>query len=207
MINRIALSSGIIIPLWLFIGVAIAGSFYPDYSHFNQALSELGASGAPTNKISPAINNYPLGVLFIVFGLAISLIHTQSKLAIFSGLLIILHGIASIIAGYFSCDPGCMPAKPSMSQITHNLSGLVMFVSITLSNAIWVYIAKKHSLILFYWFSIACLIISLIAAFLLPIAVNYGIAFGFLQRVNYGVSVIWLAGLAYISLKSVRLSG
>src|SRR5690554_6280369 len=114
-----------IIPVWLFLGVLIAGAMNPGYSHINQAMSELGAEGSATHIISPLINNFPLGILFIAFGLCLISELKNSKLAIFSGLMIVLHGIGSIFAGYFSCDAGCQPASPSTSQIMHNLSGPV----------------------------------------------------------------------------------
>ena len=36
--------AGLITPLWLALGVAIAGAMYPGYSHVDQAMSLLGLS-------------------------------------------------------------------------------------------------------------------------------------------------------------------
>ena len=59
-----------LLPLaWLFIGLYIAGRLYPQYSHTKQFCSELGALGSPTQKISPIINNFPLGVIFCILGM------------------------------------------------------------------------------------------------------------------------------------------
>tara|TARA_Y100001951_G_C11244149_1_gene242356 strand:- start:265 stop:435 length:171 start_codon:yes stop_codon:yes gene_type:complete len=55
--KKYALFSGMLIPVWLFCGVLIAGSLYPGYSHVDQAMSELGALEAPTHQLSPIINN------------------------------------------------------------------------------------------------------------------------------------------------------
>ena len=99
--------SGVLAPIWLFLGVIIAGSLYPEYNHYNQAMSELGAKGSPAHMLSPMINNYPLGVLFIIFGLGLIKTFSNSKLAIFSGILVVIHGLASFSAGFFSCDIGC----------------------------------------------------------------------------------------------------
>ena len=82
--------SGILTPIWLIVGVTVAGALYPGYSQFNQALSELGAIGAPTHLISPMINNYPLGVLFALFGTSIIKEFPYSKLARFTGVLIVI---------------------------------------------------------------------------------------------------------------------
>ena len=68
MFETVAALSGLIAMVWLIIGVYIASRFYPNYDHAKQFCSELGASGSPTEKLSPRINNYPLGLLFCLFG-------------------------------------------------------------------------------------------------------------------------------------------
>lgn len=202
MIRRLSLSAGLLIPVWLLIGVWVAGSRYPAYSHLNQAMSELGAVGAATHELSPIINNFPLGILFIVFGLAIIHRLKPSKLAIFSGVLVIIHGLGSIAAGYFSCDLGCKSESPSTSQIIHNLSGLAMLLTLTIANASWIYLGK--SLLrssAFSWFSLICLVGSLSAFLLFPSVTETGQGLGLMQRINYGVSTIWLGGLSLMLLR------
>ena len=73
-------------------------------------------------------------MLFLLFGGAVVGLFWGARLAQFSGLLLMLHGLASIGAGLFACDPGCNPVEPSRDQVLHNLSGLVMFASLTLAN-------------------------------------------------------------------------
>lgn len=198
MLKKFLLYSGMIIPVWLFVGVTIAGSMNPAYSHINQAMSELGAKGSITHIISPLINNFPLGILFIAFGLCIITTLRNSKLAICSGVMVLAHGIGSIFAGFFSCDAGCQPASPSISQIIHNISGFIMFLSLTIAGWLWVYLGKKQLGSTFVsWFSFFCMVVALGAALMLPQAVESGHYFGLYQRVNYGVSVIWLAALSY----------
>lgn len=198
MLKKFSLYSGMIIPVWLFIGVTIAGAMNPGYSHINQAMSELGAKGSMTHVISPLINNFPLGILFIAFGLYIITTLRNSKLAICSGVMVLVHGIGSILAGYFSCDAGCQPASPSNSQIAHNLSGFTMFLSLTIAGWLWAYLGKRQLGSTFLsWFSFVCMVVALGAALMLPQAVESGKNFGLYQRVNYGVSVIWLGVLSY----------
>ncbi len=198
MLLKFSLFSGMIIPVWLFIGVTIAGAMNPGYSHIHQAMSELGAKGSMTYVISPLINNFPLGILFIAFGLHLISTFKHSKLAICSGVMVLLHGIGSISAGYFSCDAGCQPASPSISQIMHNLSGFIMFLSLTIAGWLWVYLGKKQLGSTFLsWFSFFCMIVALSAAIMLPQTIDSGLYFGLYQRINYGVSVIWLAVLSY----------
>ncbi|HCB41804.1 MAG TPA: DUF998 domain-containing protein [Pseudomonas sp.] len=203
--KKYALFSGMLIPVWLFCGVLIAGSLYPGYSHVDQAMSELGALEAPTHQLSPIINNFPLGVLFLLFGGAVVSLFSGARLAQLSGLLLMLHGLASISAGLFSCDPGCNPVEPSRDQVLHNLSGLVMFASLTLANLLWVYLSRKRlGSAGFSWFSLVCLIVSLAVMPMMAAAVESGEAFGLYQRINYGVSVIWLGTLAWMLMRMPR---
>ncbi|HTF95348.1 MAG TPA: DUF998 domain-containing protein [Cellvibrio sp.] len=198
MLKKLSLYSGIIIPVWLFIGVAIAGTMNPGYSHIEQAMSELGARGSATHFLSPVINNFPLGILFITFGLHLISVF-KSRLAIASGVMVVIHGIGSISAGYFSCDISCQPESPSNSQVMHNLSGLIMFVSLTIAGWLWVYLGKRQlGSTPFSWFTLVCMTIALGAALMLPHAVESGHYFGLYQRINYGAFVVWLAGLSYM---------
>ena len=101
-------------------------------------------------------------MLFLLFGGAVVGLFSGARLAQFSGLLLMLHGLASISAGLFACDPGCNPVEPSRDQMLHNLSGLVMFASLTLANLLRVYLARERlGSAGFSWFSLACLIVSL----------------------------------------------
>lgn len=208
MFKKIAVYSGMFIPFWLFIGVATAGLMNPGYSHINQAMSELGANGAATQFVSPLINNFPLGILFIVFGVGIISALKRSKLAIGSGVLVLIHGIGSIFAGYFSCDAGCQPVSPSISQVIHNSSGFIMFLSLTLAGWLWVFLGKSLLGSRFLsGLSLLCMLVALCAALLLPHALESGRYFGLFQRINYGVSVVWVAGLSYSLTAYLRKNG
>lgn len=201
-LTRMLLWAGIVSPLWIVVGVTIAGFLFPDYNHYHQALSELGATGSATQIISPAINNYPLGVLFILFGIGIfkSVTFTAAK---FTALLIIIHGLGSIAAGYFPCDFGCQPDIQSLNQQRHNIAGMAMFISLLLACSIWIFIAHRvfgtYRLAIF---SACCALAGIISFILMVWAVRTGDGLGFYQRINYGSSLIWLLGLAISFLKT-----
>jgi hypothetical membrane protein len=199
--RKLGYFAGLITPLWLALGVALAGSLYPGYSHVDQAMSLLGADGAPTRVISPLINNFPLGVLFLWFGTSV-LLSFRHLWARVSGLLIILHGLGSFGTGYFACDAGCAPANPSASQNLHNLAGLIMAFSLLLAGALWVWLGR--SLLAspgFSWFSLLCTLAALGALPLMAGALESGHGFGLYQRINYGASLLWVAGLALVLLR------
>lgn len=192
-IERKLAFAGVLAPVWIVIGVLIASQFYPGYSHINQALSELGATDSPTHLLSPAINNFPLSALFVAFGIAVCMVFRTSTAAIVSGALIALHGVGTFVAGYFSCDPGCALESPSTSQIIHVSAGVVMFLSLTIANFIWVKIGNRAlNLRWFNQFSLACAALSLVFLFLLMTVDESKTGSGLYQRLNYGFSLIWL---------------
>lgn len=203
MIDRTLLGVGVLIPFWLFLGVALTALAYPGYSHLNQAMSQLGANGAPTHDFSAWVNNLPLGMLFVLFAAGVARRFKASRLASLSAALILIHGLANFATGYFACDQGCAPVQPSSSQKFHNLAGLVMFVSLTLASALWVLLGKRllHSP-RFGLFSAICVILAIVTVAMMANAFTDGHLFGLYQRLNYGVSVTWIAGLAMLSMRT-----
>lgn len=195
---------GLLAPLWLLVGVVVAGSFYPGYSHYRQALSELGATGAPTEFLSPAINNYPLGLLFIGFGVALILrFRAVSKPALLSGWLMALHGVGSIGAGYFPCDAGCLPETSSPTQQLHFAAGGIMLLSLVVASGLWWCLSQP--LLGRRWFgrlSLLCALAPLALLLPMALAVESGEGAGLWQRLGYGVSVLWVGVLALLLLRS-----
>lgn len=195
--RRLGYIAGIVIPLWLLVGVILAASFYPGYSHRHQALSELGATGAPTDVLSPLINNFPLGGLFLLFAYAVFKTFPHFRLAKFSAVLIGVHGVASIGAGLFSCDMGCNPPSPSVDQQLHNLFGAVMFLSLLIASALWGSLSWR--VLQCRWLAVlsaACCALAILTLWPMAAAIESGENFGVYQRLNYGVSVLWLSALA-----------
>jgi len=192
---------GLIAPVWLVVGVALAGALYPGYSHFEQAMSELHALGSPVQSLSPLINNYPLGILFAGFGLFVFSIF-KHKAAKVSAVMIILHGVGSILAGYFPCDVGCNPDSTSLNQTLHGIGGLIMLVTLLIAPAIWIFIARKVlAASWFGWISVVCVLLQLAVVPLMAAALDSGEGFGFYQRIAYGIPLIWLFLFAALLLK------
>jgi hypothetical membrane protein len=198
--DKTLLRLGLLIPVWLFAGVALTALAYPGYSHFDQAMSQLGALGAPTHAISPWVNNIPLGGLFLLFGAGVARRFRGAGLGQLSALLIVLHGLASIATGLFPCDTGCAPPQPSASQQIHNAAGLVMFLSLTAASTVGVALGRtllsSHR---FAWFSAVCTVLAVLTVGLMAQAFEQGHGFGLYQRINYGISVLWVAAFAWIA--------
>ncbi|PZW74543.1 uncharacterized protein DUF998 [Pseudomonas sp. 2848] len=200
--DRLLLATGLLIPLWLLSGVGLTALAYPGYDHLQQAMSQLGAVGAPTHGFSPWVNNFPLALLFGLFAWGLARRWRYSGLARLSAGLVLLHAVGSLGTGWFPCDQGCAPLEPSFSQQMHNLSGLLMFLSLTLASVLWIWLGKRvaGSPWLGRW-SLLCSVLAMITLVLMAKAAQGGELFGLYQRLNYGISVLWVAALALQSLR------
>jgi hypothetical membrane protein len=196
--------AGLISPLWLAVGLIITGSQYPGYSHIDQAMSVLGAVDAPTHVLSPSLNNYPVGMLLMLFAMAVFCRPAQSGMARLSAVLIMVHGVASIAAGYFSCDTGCSLQNPSTQPSLHMLASAIMVVSVLLASALWIFVARSEGSKGMVWLSLICTLFAFGCLPWMAAAVDVGRGFGLFQRVNYFASLIWIAGLAWALLQADR---
>ncbi|CAA0110980.1 Uncharacterised protein [BD1-7 clade bacterium] len=196
---------GLIAPIWLVIGVMLTATMYPGYSHMDQALSELHAMGSPVAAISPFINNYPLGALFIGFGVFV-IGYCRCWTARLSGLMIILHGIGSWIAGAFPCDVGCNPDSTLESQQIHGIGAVLMTVSFLIAPAMWVFLARQRSSVSWFGFLSAATVVAQFIVFSpLATSLESGSDFGFYQRVAYAIPMVWLFIFAAL-LKSDKIA-
>lgn len=183
---------GLLAPIWMIIGVAYSGSIYPGYSHINQVMSELHAVGSPIEHIAPFINHYPLAVLFTGFGIFVSKTFNTTAAKI-SGALIILHGVATLTAGYFPCDAGCSPETASTSQILHGISGLFILLTLLIAPAIWAFISRRElQTSWFGWFSCSVVLAQVLLTTVSFDAFATGEALGLYQRVIYSLPLLWV---------------
>src|SRR5687768_6591255 len=99
MLRRLLLVSGILSSL-LYVGIDALGALrYGDYHSFtSQAISELGAIGAPTEQlVSPLFITY--AILLIAFGLGVWISANEKwRLRAIGGLLIGIGGVGLVIS-------------------------------------------------------------------------------------------------------------
>lgn len=191
--------TGLLATIWMVIGVTIAASRYPGYSHSRQFCSELGATGSPTQKLSPKINNYPLGLLFCLFGYALLALPDAPTGLQWMGGLIILHGVATWVAGYFPMDFDAYTATPSRHCQIHSWAGMVMLLSLLIAPALVFTLPDNTYLPAgFQWFSLACLVATLLFSLTLGRAYKARTNPGLHQRLSYGAQLLWLAVLSLL---------
>lgn len=191
---KIMLLTGVLAPLWMLLGVYFCAKLYPNYSHTQQVMSELGARDRPTTRIHPYINNYPIGILFILFGLAILLSLTHETITVVTANMMIAKGISHLITRLFPCDEDLGRTKPSPAQHIHNLAGLIMLLTLIIP-AVWWGISAASSI----WFSIfswICLSVFVIYFCLMIRNLKSEHNLGLYQRISYGALAVWSAALS-----------
>lgn len=182
--------TGIIASVWIILGIHIASRFYPNYSHSKQFCSELGAFGSPTQKLSPLINNYPLGALFAVFGCYL-IIEYQSHLpTVAIGVMVVIHAICTWVCGWFPMDADAYTNSPSQSCKIHSWSGLILLVSFIIAPKIVIFSSSYPLLLRFI--SAVCLLCCFYFSYKLTQAFKLKTVPGLYQRLSYGSQILWL---------------
>ena len=141
--------------------------------------------------------------MFIMFGAGIAFRMRELALGFASGVLIVSHGVGSIMAGAFSCETGCPLFSTSFEQLMHTMAGVSMFGSLTLACIAWYLIGKQYANFRsFGMFSLTCAVVSvvfLIAAFVGHLLQAYA---GVLEAVSYASLCLWCFGLSLFVQKS-----
>ncbi|TMP32047.1 DUF998 domain-containing protein [Pseudoalteromonas rubra] len=185
---------GLVATVWITFGVYIAGRFYPNYDHFNQFCSELGASGSPTQKLSPWINNYPLSVMFVIFGWHVTQLPDASIAFYITGVLIMCHGIGTWFAGYFPMDKDPYTLTPSRHCQIHSTAGSVVMLTLLVAPVI-ITISPDSELITpwFRVFSVSVVLASIFFTIKLVKAYRARQGAGLYQRLSYWTQLMWLS--------------
>lgn len=119
--HRLALC-GLIAPLAFALGIVLAASHYPGYSHVTQAISELGGVDAPL-PLTQTLNFFTAGLLTLAFAIGIG----QHKRLRAGAALFGVLGAVMCAHGLLPCDIGCEFVTPVGTA--HNLLGLVGFLA------------------------------------------------------------------------------
>lgn len=126
-LDRGLLLAGIAAPIALGIASLVAGSLQGNYSHLDQFISELGASGAPYRAVMNYAGIVPAGVLTVLFSIGMYRRLTGHFAFNLSSLFVTVIGIGRLAAGLFSCDPGCSVVGMSIAAQLHAGFGLLSF--------------------------------------------------------------------------------
>jgi hypothetical protein len=195
MIKKTAFLTGIIGVLLFVLTTIIAGFLNPNYNHTSQFISELYAVAAPNADKIRYYFYLPSGVLFLLFALFSNAYLPKSSLKTIGFFGIGFgYGIGTIVCSIFNCDIGCNPKfiNPSVSQIIHNLMGMLTYVIVPFSIlAIGIASKKWDNAKLFTTLSYSIAIVSFTSFLLLNGSLESSFK-GLIQRIIEGSILIWI---------------
>src|SRR4026208_568793 len=135
-VARVLNAAGIAAPVLWLVAAIYGGGVRPEYTHYRQYTSELAARGTPTQHLMQVVGFVLPGLMVVAFGTLVGL-SSHTKLAGAGAALLIVGGIARVVAGVFPLDPCCVPMAPSFSQRIHNAAGAAYLLTVAASGLGW----------------------------------------------------------------------
>ena len=194
LLDRTLILSGIVAPFVLLFAILISGSLHPGYSHISQAVSELGAKGVQFNAIINYVGLVPTGLLTLAFSIAMFRYRKREPVILVSSYFVAIIGIGRLLAGFFPCDPNCIPIV-SLSGRLHAISGFTALFAGALAPLVMAFgLRHRESRTLFHlslFLGLAALVM-----FLALISQLWPQYFGGIQRFILIMSYIWIIAIA-----------
>jgi hypothetical membrane protein len=119
---------GIAGPVLFSMTTLICGGLRPGYDHVANFISELGATGTSNENLMNYAGFIPSGILITLFGISLFLLLPAQLISRTGSVFLSIFGIGMVLAGIFSCDPGC-PPQGSFESIIHDRVSAVTFIS------------------------------------------------------------------------------
>lgn len=179
-----------------FISATILGGLQlPGYSHISQLISESYAIDTPYGLQLRYFGFLPSGVFIALFAFFAARILPKSFFtnASFAGIGI-FYGVATIVVSLFPCDKGCNKqlVDPSLSQLIHNLTGLLTYIIVPVSLLILGIVARKWLNGKYVSYAgIICGLITIAFVGVLSADLDTPLA-GFYQRIIEGSVLAWI---------------
>ena len=123
---------GIAAPLMFTAAVIAASASHPGYAQLRNAISELGATGAPGAGIMNFGGFLPYGLLIVAFALAVHRGIHEDAGGWLGPTILAVYGLAYVALAVSPCDPGCQAAIPSLHHRMHMLLGDLIFLTAVL---------------------------------------------------------------------------
>ncbi len=194
MSNKLLFMIGILGVTFFSVASVLGGFQFEDYNPISQYISETMAVDTPYGKSLRIFGYIPSGILLTIFAFMGFKKFPKSNLTKFGFWgLGIFYGIATIVVGIFPCDKGCNKelVDPSISQIIHNLTGLLTYTFVPISIIIiGVGLRKSKNYQRLSKIGIISGLICIVFVGLLsdPLT-NYA---GLFQRIIEGIFIIWI---------------
>lgn len=181
--------------LFFISATTLGGLQFSGYSHISQLISESYAIGTPYSLQLRYLGFLPSGVFIAAFAFYTVRILPKSAFTKigFTGLGV-FYGIATIIVSLFPCDKGCNKelVDPSVSQLIHNLTGLLTYMIVPICLLILGIVARKWENGKYVsYLGISCGLTAIIFVGILSFNMHSKVV-GLYQRIIEGSVLVWI---------------
>jgi len=196
------LKSGMIAVAIYFLHVVLGGLLWKEYSHLQQPISDLTATGAPNRMFLLALTNF-YGILALIFAGSFTIFESKkyNRLIFWGGLSFILLHIVSISYSFFPQD---LPGVEISFKGRMHLLVTILIVPFTILTPLLIGFGFRKEKVweTFGNFSVICGILILIFGGLTGyFFANQLPYFGLVERINIGTIQIWTFVLSYKLVK------
>ncbi len=190
--KKLLYSTGMIAVLFYALHVIIGGYMWKEYSHLQQPISDLTASGAQNRTLMLNLTTI-YGLLALIFSFAFTFFESRKhyKLVLWGGITFIVMHLVSISYGFFPQDlPGSEVTFAGTMHLV--VTGLIVPFTISTPFLIGFGLIKEPKWKLFGIYSIISGILILIFGSLSGIFfANKLPYFGLIERLNIGTLQLW----------------
>ena len=192
---------GVIAPIIFTVVLLILGVLQPEYNHIKQYISEFGAVDAPYALIFNTIGFPILGILIIAFAFALNKGINNGKGTKIGPILLVVSGCSFVLVSIFPCDPGCIPI--STVGIIHGYMCLIALLALILAPFFMLHRLVRDDK--WHNYHIYSIVIAIIALSVVIVGKSgfFMESIGLLQRLAYGLSLLWVEIMA---IKLLRVS-
>jgi len=202
-LRAILLSSGMLAVVIYVLHILIGGYLWKTYSHLQQPISDLTATGAPNRFLMLLFTNI-YGVLALIFAVSFTFFERKEshKLVFWGGISFIILHLVSISYSFFPQDlPG---AEASFAGMMH-LVVTVLIVPFTILTPLLIGfgLKKEEAWKTLGNFSLICGFLIIVFGGLTGFFFAKGLPyFGLVERINIGTLQIWTFVLSFKLLTS-----
>jgi len=202
-LRTILLSSGMLAVVIYLLHVLLGGYLWKTYSHLQQPISDLTATGAPNRFLLLLFTNI-YGALALIFAVSFTIYERKErhKLVFWGGISFIILHLVSISYSFFPQDlPGTEPTFAGMMHLV--VTVLIVPFTILTPLLIGFGLKKEKAWNTLGNFSLICGILIIIFGGLTGFFFAKGLPyFGLVERINIGTLQIWTFVMSYKLLKS-----
>jgi len=189
--HRLALG-GLFGPILFMLIIAVAAFLRPGYSHIDNFISELGATGTPYAWLMNYGGFVPTGLLLIAFGISLIKRLPQNRLTLVVSSLALLFGAGVAASGLISCDPGCPQVGGTFENFIHDKIAPISFLCLIIATGILGIYFRKLTVWRALWlYSIITSIIALCFLLVLVNSLESRVLIGLWQRLMLATLFLW----------------